>query len=266
MPEKIFQGQAKIIGKQKIGKDYFSLRLACAPVAAAAVPGQFVQVRVADGDEPLLRRPFGVHRVKGKTFDLLCEVVGEGSRLLSQKKVGEYLDVIGPLGKGFDFDERTRERESGRTIIIAGGMGVAPLLFLADKLTTYDLLLTTVLIGAETKQEILCEKEFQSLGSDVKIATDDGSRGFRGKVTDLLKNLLTTYNLRLTTIYACGPRPMLKEIAMISARQKIPAQISLEEHLSCGIGACLGCAVKTKTGYQRVCKEGPVFNADEIIW
>jgi dihydroorotate dehydrogenase electron transfer subunit len=150
-------------------------------------------------------------------------------------------------------------------------MGIAPLVFLAEKLVEINNQQLTinnlVLIGAKTKRQILCEKEFRNLGFDVKIATDDGSRGTKGKVTDLLKNILlaTRYSL-LATIYACGPRPMLKEISCISAAYKIPAQISLEEHMACGIGACLGCVVKTKNGYQRVCKEGPVFNAAEIMW
>jgi dihydroorotate dehydrogenase electron transfer subunit len=124
----------------------------------------------------------------------------------------------------------------------------------------------TVLIGAKTKSQILCENDFKKLGYSVKIATDDGSGGFKGKVTELLRNELSTMNQELTTIYACGPRPMLKAISKISREYKISAQISLEEHMACGIGACLGCVVNTKGGFKRVCKEGPVFKADEIIW
>jgi dihydroorotate dehydrogenase electron transfer subunit len=123
------------------------------------------------------------------------------------------------------------------------------------------------LLGAKTKKQILCEKEFKRLGCDVKISTDDGSRGCRGKVTDLLKKFLgaKSYELRVT-IYACGPRPMLKEIAAISKRYNIPSQISLEEHMACGIGACLGCVVNTTAGYKRVCRDGPVFDAEEVVW
>jgi dihydroorotate dehydrogenase electron transfer subunit len=149
-------------------------------------------------------------------------------------------------------------------------MGVAPLFFLAEKLTkhaTCDMRLATlVLIGAKTKGQILCEKEFKRLGYDVKISTDDGSGGFKGKVTELLKKELSAVSYQLSAIYACGPRPMLQEISRISQKYKIPAQISLEEHMACGVGACLGCVVNTIDGYKRVCKEGPVFEADEIIW
>jgi dihydroorotate dehydrogenase electron transfer subunit len=151
-------------------------------------------------------------------------------------------------------------------------MGVAPLIFLAEKLTERKTQnskhKTLVLIGAKTKKQILCEKEFKELGCDVKIATDDGSMGFQGKVTALLKKVLpgTRYLVPGTTIYACGPKPMLKEISRFSQRYDIPAQLSLDEHMACGIGVCLGCVVKTKAGFQRVCKDGPVFKAEEIIW
>jgi dihydroorotate dehydrogenase electron transfer subunit len=142
-------------------------------------------------------------------------------------------------------------------------MGVAPLFFLAKKLKQAK---PVVLIGARTKSQILCEKEFLESGCDVKTATDDGSFGFRGRVTDLLKHQLSTMNYQLSTIYACGPKPMLKEISRIALKHNIPAQISLEAHMACGIGACLGCVVNTKEGFKRVCKEGPVFNCKDIVW
>jgi dihydroorotate dehydrogenase electron transfer subunit len=153
---------------------------------------------------------------------------------------------------------------------VAGGMGVAPLIFLAEKLAksqvTSHKSQVIVLIGAKTKGQIICEKEFKELGCEVKIATDDGSRGFKGNITDLFRNLVSSVEYRVSSIYACGPRPMLKEISWISKKYKMPAQISLEEHMACGIGACLGCVVNTKEGFKRVCKEGPVFKADEIVW
>jgi dihydroorotate dehydrogenase electron transfer subunit len=196
---------------------------------------------------------------------MLYEVVGPGTRLLAQRKTGEYLDIIGPLGNGFAVSGLRL------AVIVAGGMGVAPLLFLAKKLSGYKVQGTrrksVVLIGAKSKKQIICADEFRKLGCNVKIATDDGSSGFKGKVTELLKNILpATCHLSLATIYACGPRPMLRVISRLSREYQIPAQISLEEHLACGIGACLGCALKTKAGYQRVCQEGPVFDARQIIW
>ena len=149
-------------------------------------------------------------------------------------------------------------------------MGVAPLLFLAETLVERRMQnaerQTMVLIGAKSKDEILCEKEFQRLGFHVKIASDDGSRGFKGKVTDLLRHLLLAIDHQPSTIYACGPRQMLEEVAKISKTHKIPAQVSLEEHMACGIGICFGCALKTKSGYKRVCKDGPVFETEDVIW
>jgi len=260
MQKKALQKKVKIIANAKVGEAYFCLSLRSPEVARLAEAGQFVQVRVSDGDQPLLRRPFGVHRVHGPDFDLLYEVVGPATKILSQRKSGEYLDIIGPLGNGFNCQLLTVNRQ---LFLVAGGMGVATLLFLAEKLKKYS---PQVLIGARSKVGILCEKEFQKLGCSVKIATDDGSQGFHGKVTDLLLKELSTIDHRPATIYACGPRPMLKEIARISRASGVPAAISLEEHLSCGIGACLGCVVETKTGFQRVCKDGPVFDAEEIIW
>jgi len=140
-----------------------------------------------------------------------------------------------------------------------------------------------VLLGAKTKDHILCEKEFKQLGCDIAIATDDGSKGYKGFVSELLKEALTTNDgstgppplepsraqsrgQPLTTIYACGPKPMLKEVAGLSARHKIPCQVLLEEYMACGIGVCLGCPVMTKDGYKMVCKDGPVFEASEVIW
>jgi len=282
MKKNLFQEKVKLIANKKIGRDYFQLALGPSRIASAASPGQFVNIKVSNGSELLLRRPFGVHRVKGKTFAVLCEILGKGTQALAQKKPGENLDIIGPLGNGFkyssrvlgfsgsQYNRRTGKPANRQTILVAGGMGVAPLTFLAEKLaklkTPNSKLKTLVLLGAKSKKQILCEKEFKALGFDVKIATDDGSLGFKGKVTGLLKNLLTAYSLQPTAIYACGPRPMLKEISNLSKKYRLAAQISLEEHMACGFGACLGCAVKTKNGYQRACQEGPVYNAEEIIW
>jgi dihydroorotate dehydrogenase electron transfer subunit len=261
----MFLVKAKIIFNKKVKNEYFHCGFLASGIAKKALPGQFVDIRVNDSAQPLLRRPFGVHRVNGRRVEILYEVVGEATRILSGKKPGEYLDVLGPLGNGFSM------LDSRCSILVAGGMGAAPLLFLGErlrKLRTQDSGLRTIaLIGARTKEHIICDREFKRLGCEVKVSTDDGSRGFNGRVTELLKKiLLTTHNSELITIYACGPHVMLKELASLSRDMNIPAQISLEEHMSCGIGACLGCVVNTRDGYKRVCKEGPVFNADTVVW
>jgi len=217
-------------------------------------------IKVSDGVTPLLRRPLSIHDVSGSKIELLYEIVGQGTELLSRKMTGGSLEVIGPLGAGFKMLPKTAKRQP---ILVAGGMGIAPLLFLAKNLKSRKGL---VLIGCRTAEQVLCEKEFQSLGFGVTIATDDGSRGFKGRVTALLEQQLSTIDHRLSTIYACGPKPMFGELARICKENAIPAQVSLEAHMACGIGACLGCVVETAKGYQRVCKEGPVFDIEQLRW
>ncbi|MDP2938151.1 MAG: dihydroorotate dehydrogenase electron transfer subunit [Candidatus Omnitrophota bacterium] len=264
----MLQVRVKILYNKKIKGNYFYLVLRAPKIAKESLPGQFLNIKVNDTYEPLLRRPVSIHIVKGANIELLYEVVGKATEILSRRKTGEYLDVIGPLGNGFNYPLSAIRYPL--SVLVAGGMGIAPLIFLAEKLlkprVSRHKLEVVVLIGAKTKDQILCEKELKNLGCEVKIATDDGSKGFKGYASELLKEVLSTIDYRLSTIYACGPKPMLKEIAKISKKHTIPAQLSLEEHMACGIGACLGCVVNTKEGFKRVCKEGPVFDGDGIIW
>ena len=300
----MFQTKAKINYNRNIKKNYYEISLFAPQIAGIALPGQFVNIKVGDVIEPLLRRPLSIHRI-GKSqianrksqnrIIILYEEVGIGTEILARKKAGEYLDVIGPLGNGFDY--RLPFTVYRLPILVAGGMGTAPLVFLAERIianrqSPIANRQSLVLIGAKTKNQILCEREFKNLGYEVKIATDDGSKGFKGKVTDLLKRILSLAisDLRFA-IYACGPTAMLKEISCISQEYNIPAQISLEAHMACGIGACMGCVVKIanrkspiangfdgsasltinpersrRIEYKRVCYEGPVFEASEIVW
>jgi dihydroorotate dehydrogenase electron transfer subunit len=262
--EKIFQGKAKIITKEKTGPGFYKMTLGYKEIAHGAYPGQFVQIKIADSYEPFLRRPLGVHGVKGDTFEVLFEVAGKGTQILSEKKPGGYLDILGPLGKGFDY--KPQGIGGKLPVLVAGGMGVAPLLFLAQKLAERKTPKAVVLIGSRTRQHVLCQKEFEKAGCRVIIATDDGSFGFKGYVSELLKIELLKADEQSSVIYACGPRLMLKEVSKIALIKSIPAQVSLEAHMACGIGACLGCVVNTKSGYQRVCKDGPVFDAGELVW
>jgi len=261
----MLQLKAKVLYNKKVKHNYYHCSIRAIEIAKQACPGQFITVKFQDDRLAFLRRPFSIHKISGANVEVLYEVLGPGSKIFSTVKVGEYLDVLGPLGNGFSSVLRTRY-----SVLVAGGMGVAPLIFLAEKLAEVksknSKFKSIVLVGAKTKSQILCEKEFQRLGFSVKIATDDGSRGFKGYVPELLDKELSTMNHELSTIYACGPRPMLKEISRLTLSYNINAQISLEEHMACGIGACLGCVVNTKKGLKRVCKEGPVFPAKEIIW
>ena len=275
------QRETKIISNIKIAKGYYLLKLEVPHMFKDAQSGQFIHIRINDCNEPLLRRPFSIHKLtlirpkpgsKKFSLDILYEVKGRGTRLLSEKKAGRYLDVLGPLGKGFNY--QLQNTDSKAHIIIAGGMGVAPLVLLAERLANSNSRII-VLIGAAAKSKIICEKDFKDLGCEVKIATEDGSQGFKGKVTALFeKKILPRVDSsgrkksisRPISAYACGPKLMLTALSKICMINKVPLQVSLEEFMGCGIGACLGCAVETKDGMKRVCHDGPVFNAENIIW
>lgn len=255
------QLKVKILANDRVSNSFYRMKLASGYLAKAAKPGQFVEVRCTAGVDPLLRRPLGVHRIIKGGIEVLYEVVGKGTELLSEKRTGEELDIIGPLGNGFDL--RCTNYDVRTTILVAGGIGVAPLVSLAEELGDAH-----VIIGARTKSHVLCESEFKRAGCTVAIATEDGSKGRKGLATDLLKDFLraTSHELR-TTIYACGPMGMLKAVARLAAAHGVRCQVSLEERMACGVGVCLGCPVKLRTGeYKMVCKDGPVFNAEDIEW
>jgi len=246
--------EVPILEQQKIGPRHYKLTLSSEYIAQNAIPGQFVEVKVSDRGSPLLRRPLSIHRVSGQTFEILYEVVGPGTKLLAQRKKGEKLNVLGPLGKGFTI-------ESDILILVAGGLGIAPLRFLAENAVRQGKKVQA-LLGAGTKECVLCEADLLPISENVKVTTDDGSYGQKGLVTELLESILCSP----CSIYACGPRAMLSEVARIAKENEIACQVSLEAYMACGIGACLGCAVETLNGYKMACKDGPVFNAEEIKW
>jgi len=262
------QEKCRILNHQKIGPRHFKLTLASSYISSHAQPGQFVQVKCSESRDPLLRRPLSLHRILKEhgTFELLYEVVGKGTELLTRYFVGEEIDCLGPLGKGFTIDPKKKIH-----ILVGGGVGVVPLLSLAEQLSQAkpsSPLALYILVGAKTREWVLCEGDFRKITDQVLVATDDGSYGRKGFISDLLlefiENQLRTLDFGFSTIYACGPKEMLKIITEIAFQKKINCQISLEERMACGIGACLGCAVKTKKGHKMVCKDGPVFDASEL--
>ncbi|MDP2912144.1 MAG: dihydroorotate dehydrogenase electron transfer subunit [Candidatus Omnitrophota bacterium] len=256
--------KAKILSNKKIGQAYYKMVLDAPYIARLAKPGQFVEIKCSDSFEPLLRRPFSIHRVKG--LEILYEAVGKGTEILARKKQGDFIDVLGPLGNGFVLPEAHVQSLKPRAIIISGGIGAAPLVFLAEELIKKKIK-TIVLIGAKTKKLILCEKDFKKLTSEVYVSTDDGTYGCKGFVSKLFHNILKTTESNFeTVVYVCGPHGMLRCIAQICEERNFECQVSLEEKMACGIGACLGCVVKTKTGNKLACKDGPVFNANELLW
>lgn len=232
---------------------------------------------VNSGIDPLLKRPFSIHRRLGGDFQILYRVTGKGTAILSKRCLGDILEVVGPLGKGFPV-KTTRDK----IILVAGGVGIAPIFALAEKIKMKKPLL---FYGARTKDEALCLNELKSLGIKPVISTDDGSLGAKDNIVNVLKDFLShnsvgarlprPYSQLLTlnpspvtrhVIYACGPEPMLRALSLLAKEYNLKGYIALEQNMACGIGACLGCVVKTKEGYKRVCKEGPVFPIEEVVW
>lgn len=274
----MFQVKARILDNVPITSDCSHMSLEAPSIAREAGPGQFIQVRCEEeGSSPLLRRPFSIHKVKndspdtGHQIDILYKRVGPGTALLNKKRADDWLDIIGPLGNGFDLSSPAflaENKETRNIILIGGGIGVAPLLFLAQRLSLIKNFATQIyiLIGAKNKESILCGEEFGELGIKVRTATDDGSAGFNGTAPALLFDLFSTLDASRTIVYASGPKPMLKEIGCISQEKGASCYLSLEGVVACGFGVCLGCTVKTREGYKLVCKDGPVFKSSQLLW
>lgn len=236
------------------------------------VPGQFVMIRPIRGGGPLLSRPLSIYQFMRDRdhviLEFLYRVVGKGTELLSQLAPASGVNILGPLGTGFRIEKNRPQR-----ILLAGGMGVAPITFLARHLEgkvapKHEM---KICLGAKSCTEIIGMERIKGLRGLLDIATDDGSMGSRGLVTDLLPDMTRGCDPRKTMIYACGPMAMLKTLAEQLAPTGIPCQVSIEERMACGVGACLGCAVavhnrRGKRTQKSVCKDGPVFNIGDICW
>jgi dihydroorotate dehydrogenase electron transfer subunit len=263
----MIQEQAIVLWNRSRAPGYFSMGLFCSGYATAT-PGQFVMVRVSQQDAPLLRRPFSIHRPlfkEGEIFgmELLYKVVGTGTAILSRTPVGAALDVLGPIGNGFSILKDCR-----RAYLVGGGIGVPPLVFLATALqkTGIDMSGCRMFLGGRSREDLLCGEDFEALGIPVQCTTDDGSAGDHCLVTHPLE--ISTATSPPDIIYACGPLPMLACIVGISDKYKIPCQVSIESMMACGMGACLGCAVEKRGdsgSYWHVCKDGPVFDAKQLV-
>ena len=211
-------------------------------------PGQFVNIKI---DGLFLRRPISVCDVYGNTLTLVYKVVGAGTKAMSEMGAGDELSMLVGLGNGYDL-----ERSGNRPLLIGGGVGVPPLLYLAKELK-FKGANPIIVMGFNTADEVFLEDDFKSRGFETYVTTVDGSYGIKGFVTDAIENLDYTY------FYTCGPEPMLK--ALYSAT-KTSGEFSFEERMGCGFGACMGCSCKTITGNKRICKEGPVLKKEEILW
>jgi len=254
---------AKVLANTKVAPEHFRITLAVPKIARESSPGQFIMVKCSDSSDPLLRRPLSLNRIdqaKG-TIDVLFRVIGNGTRLLSEIEPGEDLNIIGPLGNGFNIDTSKEV-----AIVVGGGAGIAPMLALAEE-AKKKVKAVYALIGTNNINSVICEDDFKGLGCEVVVSTDDGTYGNKGLITQVLLEVISSkLSPTNSTMYACGPRPMIKELESISSQYNIPCQASLEEWMACGFGSCNGCTVKTKSGYKKVCSDGPIFDVKELLW
>ncbi len=260
----MYQENANVISQEKVQGGYHVLTLRAPLMVSAVQPGQFVHVRVPHMEESLLRRPFSVYRAEGDQLRILYKGVGKGTRTMTFLQAGDTLDLIGPLGRGFP------PLTVGRyPVLVAGGYGMAALYLLARQLPVKGV----AFFGGRTAPDILCVPEFEALGWEVQVATEDGSLGESGRVTRLLDDWWATREPKADAVeaYACGPNGMLQAVAERAREHEWTAWVSVDRNMGCGVGACLTCVLKTHTPgggwtWKRSCTEGPVFESREIVW
>lgn len=241
------QGIYSVKSNIKIATSVYKMEL-CGDTEGLTKSGQFINIKI---DGMYLRRPISVCDCESGVITIIYKVVGKGTEVMSTMKEGTKLDILTDLGNGYDLS-----KAGDRPLLLGGGVGVPPLYLLAKKLIAEGKKVSVVL-GFNTKDEVFYEDEFKALGADVTVTTVDGSYGVKGFVTDAMSEINYTY------FYTCGPEPMLKAIYKAS---KTGGQMSFEERMGCGFGACMGCSCKTITGYKRICKDGPVLEKEEILW
>lgn len=256
----------RVLQTELLAEDIYRMKIESEYISSLAQPGQFVDIKCCEGSEALLRRPISICAAdrKNGTYDIVFQKKGRGTELLARKKPGDKLDVLGPLGNGFNLDIRY-----GRIAVIGGGIGIFPLLFI---LRESRAVVKRAYLGFRSAVNVVLEKEFRKSSLSLEIATDDGSFGTRGFVTELLKNDIVSAQYDM--IYACGPLPMLKITAQIAEENGAACQVSMEQRMGCGFGTCLVCACKTRSGgdgendwqYSHVCKDGPVFDSRKIVF
>jgi dihydroorotate dehydrogenase electron transfer subunit len=276
-----------VIKNEEVGEKCYRLTLDFSKDDHPPIPGQFYTIRCTANRDPILRRPFSVHRLTKENgihcLQILYRVIGRGTDWLSSRQQGESLDLIGPLGNGFLFERRTD------VVLAARGIGIAPLFAVGDALKSLRHgSHLHILMGAKVKERVFYREELEPLGT-LHLYTDDGSLGFRGRAPELLLHLFETGKVpRTCSLYACGPASMLLELSTLSERLGFDGQVALETHMGCGFGACLTCAIPLRpasikrtaqwkksalqwsedgrTCYSLICKDGPVYDIQEVDW
>jgi dihydroorotate dehydrogenase electron transfer subunit len=268
----VWSGHAEVFGYRRLGGPYHSLTIVAPEICKEATPGSFIAVRTPEDGSLLLRRPFSIHRVDRRpgwagTIEIVFDVRGRGTELLARSRPHTVLDVLGPLGRPFRMPQ-----EPTTCLIVGGGIGAAPLLFLAEELRDRGNRVDFIL-GGRTQEHLLRPIEAKRVALTVKFTTDDGSSGQQGVVTDVLAESVEQTGARI--VYTCGPIPMLRAVALACRELRLPCQVAWEEVMACGFGACLVCAVPVNLNgdgdpeswaWVRCCTEGPVFSGSRINW
>ena len=246
---------APVISNTKITSSFYQMWLEAPQIVSEAKPGQFVMVHC--GSDTVLPRPLSIHRLDGSRLALLFTVVGKGTAWLAQRRAGDSINILGPLGNGFSIHSASQ-----KLLMVAGGMGIAPLYFMAQEALKKELSVT-LLYGTAVKNPY--PEDHLTPGIKLITATEDGSVGHHGLVTDLLPEFTDWAD----QVFVCGPMSMYREMALKKKEFKLegkPVQVSLEVRMGCGRGVCYGCTIKTKNGLKKVCQDGPVFDRDDILW
>jgi dihydroorotate dehydrogenase electron transfer subunit len=253
----LFQGPGLIISNREVMPGVHHLWVDAPEIAAVARPGQFVMLRCGGTQDLLLRRPVSISGTTGNTISFLIAALGVGTQRLTERHSAERIDLLGPMGKGFSIDS-----QSNRLLLVAGGMGIAPLLFLAQEAGKQDRWVR-LLAGARTSSS-LCPPALLGRGVECVSVTEDGTVGQKGLVTDFLAEHFEWAD----QAFACGPAPMYVSMSRqpYTGSQRIPPQVSLEVRMGCGLGICNSCTIMTKKGQKQVCKDGPVFDLPDILW
>lgn len=262
---------ARVLANDAIGGDHWILTLSTPGDLSAVRAGAFLHVKVDPGPFPLFRRAYSILSAGRDEVELLYKVTGTGTQLLSRRRVGDSISVMGPLGNGF-----TTPAAGELALLVAGGVGVPPILrwarnLLADGVHARDIV---ILFGARTREELVLRDRLLALGVALEFSTDDGTEGHHGRVTDLLTRHLEQARKtgRRARFYACGPTPMLVACSRIATLHDQPGELALETPMPCGSGVCLGCIipVRARAGdapeYRRICTDGPIFDAREVVW
>lgn len=258
----VIDEKTKILSHEEIGGGYRYLILEAPRLAEALTPGQFVHIKVPTLEKSALRRPFSVFDADDGKVIVLYKTVGRGTLALNNAKVGDELNVLGPLGHGFPTEC------DGAALLVGGGYGVAPLYFLAKRLRKNGHKDIRLFVGGRTKEDLLSLDKFRDLGVELHVATNDGSEGVKGLVVDPLDDVLIDLRLKgeKFELFTCGPDGLLQAVAHRATGTSSRGWISMDRHMICGVGACYACIQKTVRGNSRCCVEGPVFRAEDLVW